>query len=246
MASYPLISIDTEFPGVIIHSNPNFRQQPEYNYAIMRANVESMHLIQLGLTLSDHKGNLPNFGTSNSFIWEFNFCEFDVHHDLHAPDSIALLCRQGIDFEKNRKFGVDTASFANLMMSSGLLFNRHNSWITFHGAYDFGYLVKALTQSALPRDIRHFLWLVEALFGVRVYDAKHLMNFCPNLYGGLDRVSESLKLERVVGNSHQASSDSLLTCHLFQKMKETYFEKESDDSMIKYASVLYGLEVQVC
>jgi len=100
IASYSFISMDTEFPGIIFQSQLAFRQ-PQNNYAIMKANVDSMHLIQVGLTLSDRHGNLPTFGTSNRFIWEFNFCEFDVTRHPHAPHSIALLQSQGMDFHKN-------------------------------------------------------------------------------------------------------------------------------------------------
>ncbi|KAK7368634.1 hypothetical protein VNO80_10662 [Phaseolus coccineus] len=99
-ALYPFISMDTEFPSVVFQSHPAFRQ-PQNNYAVMKANVDNMHLIQVGLTLSDSHDNLPTFGTSNRFIWEFNFCEFDVAHHPHAPHSIALLRRQGMDFDKN-------------------------------------------------------------------------------------------------------------------------------------------------
>ena len=64
----------------------------------------------------------------------------------HAPHSIALLQRQGIDFDKNRKFGVSIVRFAELMMFSGLLCNNNIQWIAFHSAYDFGYMVKILSQ----------------------------------------------------------------------------------------------------
>ncbi|TKY53135.1 CCR4-associated factor 1-like 9 [Spatholobus suberectus] len=216
IAKYPLISMDTEFLGVVVQSGPAFRQ-PENNYAVLKANVDHLHLIQVGLTLSDHEGNLPNFGTSNSFIWEFNFCDFDVTRDPHATDSIVLIRCQGIDLEKNRKFGVHSLRFAQLMKSSGLVCNNNIQWITSHSAYDFGYLVKALTWCVLPGNLHHLLQLVRIFFGVRVYDVKHLMRFCPNLYGGLERVCKSLNLDRAVGKSHQAGSDSLLTLHVYKK-----------------------------
>jgi len=116
--------MDKEFPGIIFQPHPSFRN-PQNNYAIMKANVDSMHLIQVGLTLLDRHDNLPTFGTSNRFIWEFNFCEFDVTCHPHAPHSIALLQRQGMDFHKNRKFGVNILQFAELMMFSGLLCNNN-------------------------------------------------------------------------------------------------------------------------
>ncbi|TKY53136.1 CCR4-associated factor 1-like 9 [Spatholobus suberectus] len=48
IAKYPLISMDTEFPGVVVHSNPAFRQ-PENNYAILKANEgESLERQSIG------------------------------------------------------------------------------------------------------------------------------------------------------------------------------------------------------
>ncbi|XP_022748439.1 probable CCR4-associated factor 1 homolog 11 isoform X1 [Durio zibethinus] len=244
---FPIISMDTEFPGVVIRpTSPSGSQyvrpgDAKAHYRSLQANVNLLKLIQLGITLSDGDGNLPDLGTENRFIWEFNFKDFDVANDVHAHDSLELLRRQGIDFEKNRELGIDSVRFAELMMSSGLLLNDAVTWVTFHCAYDFGYLVKCLTSELLPDQLTKFLNLVCLFFGDRVYDVKHLMRFCAGLYGGLDRASKALGVKRAIGKSHQAGSDSLLTLDAWLEVKKRYFGK--GDPIEKYANVLYGLEV---
>jgi len=90
IAFYHFISMNTEFSNVVFQLHLVFRT-PQNNYVLMKANVNYTHLIQVSLTLSNDHDNLPTFGTSNHFIWEFNFCEFDVTPHPHDPHKIALL-----------------------------------------------------------------------------------------------------------------------------------------------------------
>jgi len=229
---YPYVAMDTEFPGVVARPIGSFTSSSDYHYQTLRCNVDLLKIIQLGLTFSDSEGNPP----PTVCTWQFNF-KFNLNEDMYAQDSIDLLIRSGIDFQKNEEMGIDVSDFGELLISSGIVLNDEVKWISFHSGYDFGYLLKVLTCKPLPAEEPEFLEQARVYFPC-IYDIKFLMKSCKNLKGGLNDLAEDLKVERI-GPQHQAGSDSLLTCKTFFKMRSMFFENSIDDS--KYLGVLYGL-----
>ncbi|CDR96826.1 CAF1 family ribonuclease containing protein, putative [Babesia bigemina] len=229
---YPYVSIDTEFPGIV--AKPTSYQE-DYNYQTVKCNVDLLKIIQLGLTFADADGQTPS-GVST---WQFNF-KFDLQRDMYAYDSIELLKESGIDFEKHLRKGIDVAHFGELIIASGLVMNEDVVWVSFHGSYDFAYVLKLLTCTSLPANQSEFFDLLHDFFP-SLYDIKFLLDERSIKLSGrssLQRISEHLDVKRI-GPQHQAGSDSLVTCRTFFKLMQRYFENELDDE--KYQGVIYGL-----
>lgn len=139
---------------------------------------------------------------------------------MYAQDSIDLLQNSGIQFKKHEEDGIDPFDFAELLMTSGIVLMDNIKWLSFHSGYDFGYLLKLLTDQNLPSEEGDFFELLRMYFP-NIYDVKYLMKSCKNLKGGLQEVADQLELRRV-GPQHQAGSDSHLTGLAFFKMREVY------------------------
>uniref|UniRef100_A0A8C6GC77 poly(A)-specific ribonuclease n=1 Tax=Mus spicilegus TaxID=10103 RepID=A0A8C6GC77_MUSSI len=137
---------------------------------------------------------------------------------MYSQDSIDLLANSGLQFQKHEEEGIDTLHFAELLMTSGVVLCDNVKWLSFHSGYDFGYMVKLLTDSRLPEEEHEFFHILN-LFFPSIYDVKYLMKSCKNLKGGLQEVADQLDLQRI-GRQHQAGSDSLLTGMAFFRMKE--------------------------
>lgn len=95
---YHYVAMDTEFPGVVARPIGEFRSSADYQYQLLRCNVDLLRIIQLGLTFMDEDGKTPTgFST-----WQFNF-KFNLsyvvtivvtHHDfIHYTFLIQLLGR---------------------------------------------------------------------------------------------------------------------------------------------------------
>jgi CCR4-NOT transcription complex subunit 7/8 len=114
---------------------------------MLRANVEVLRLIQVGLTFTDEDGN----PAEECPVWQFNF-RFSLEEDLFAPESVELLRRSGLDFANHQEKGIEAHHFAEVLMTSGLVLCDDIKWLTFHSAYDFGYLLRLLTNAPLPGE----------------------------------------------------------------------------------------------
>ena len=229
---YPFVAMDTEFPGIVAKPIGNFSTMDEYKYQLVKCNVDLLKMIQLGVTLFDAQGNRP----PGVCTWQFNF-RFCLTEDLYAEDSIDLLMNSGIQFDQHSLDGIEPSAFAEMLLSSGLVLMENVTWLTFHSAYDFGYLLGQLTCQQLPESETEFLDTLRVYFP-NMYDIKYLMASTENLNGGLQKVANELQVKRI-GAQHQAGSDSLLTGEVFFKMYKEYFKDGLDD--MKYNGYICGL-----
>jgi len=229
---YPFVAMDTEFPGIVAKPTGNFNTMDEYKYQLVKCNVDLLKMIQLGITLFDAQGNRP----PGVCTWQFNF-KFSLTEDLYAEESIDLLMNSGIQFDQHTAEGVEPSDFAEMLLTSGLVLMENVTWLTFHSAYDFGYLLRQLTCQQLPESETEFLDTLRVYFP-NMYDIKYLMASTDNLNGGLQKVANELRVMRI-GSQHQAGSDSLLTGQVFFKMYKEYFREGLDD--LKYNGFICGL-----
>jgi len=95
------------------------------------------------------------------------------------------------------------------LISSGIIMNRRNHWITFHGGLDFGYLLKILSNEELPSKQYDFTDQLKQYF-YNYYDVKEVKREIDYLGGGLGKVAREIGIDRI-GTMHQAGSDAHLT-----------------------------------
>ena len=241
--NYSFISIDTKFPGVLAKPIGNFTNVFIREYQKLKVNVDLLNIIQLGLTLADKNGNIPEICT-----FQFNFL-YDLEKEMYNSDSIELLRYSEIDFAKHKEEGIPPEELAFHLTQSGLIFETSITWISFHSSYDFAYMLKILTFQAMPTDESEFYKLLNMNF-INIYDLKYLLRNTMYVKRGLQDISNEMGLKRF-GVQHQAGSDSMLTSDLFFYIKK-YLLKENegvdcDDSLgsesIEHCKgKLFGLE----
>mmetsp|Transcript_73527 Transcript_73527/g.148088 ORF Transcript_73527/g.148088 Transcript_73527/m.148088 type:complete len:309 (-) Transcript_73527:227-1153(-) len=234
---YPFVAMDTEFPGIVARPISD-QYSHDYAYQTLRCNVDLLKIIQLGVAFENEKGEHPEGCVS----WQFNF-KFNLQEDMYAQDSIDLLKDAGIDFNLHETEGIDVQYFGEVMITSGLVLVDEVKWVSFHSGYDFGYLLKLLTCTALPAKEEDFFDLLRLYFPY-IFDIKYMIKDIDGLHGGLQKVADDVGCLRI-GPMHQAGSDSLLTCDAYFKLVEKY---ESMGERVdfnakdgKFTNELYGL-----
>ncbi|XP_055330599.1 CCR4-NOT transcription complex subunit 7-like [Paramacrobiotus metropolitanus] len=231
MKKYPYVAIDTEFPGVVARPCGVFNTNSDYEYALFKVNVDLMKIIQLGLSFFNEAGQQP----TPIHTWQFNF-RFNLAEEMYAQDSIKLLMHSGIQFSLHEQMGIEPDHFAERLITSNILCNDHVRFLTFHSAYDFGYLLKVLEGTdCLPRNESSFLEKLKMYFP-HIYDIKHMIRDQRSLKGGLQDLANQFQLARV-GAQHQAGSDSALTGALFFRLKDEVFHGKLDE----FSGRLFGL-----
>ncbi|KAH7420962.1 hypothetical protein KP509_13G032900 [Ceratopteris richardii] len=217
---FSTIVIDTEFPESLkldfLCSEQDSNE--DSTYRTLKANVNMMKLIQVGSTLVDNWGRLPMIEGAYC-VWQFNLCDFDMNNDIFLKASIQLLQNSGIDFERNRRDGLESRTLGSLLLKHHLVFNPRMHYVCYQGHYDLPYLHKAVTgDQQLPSSLAEYTYSKISMFG-RIYDVRcaQLQNFHTSY--GLQKFSDSLGVKRISGTSHQAGSDSLLPASTYQGIK---------------------------
>lgn len=229
---YNYIGMDTEFPGTVFHVE---NMTEDFYYKSLKKNVDKLKLIQLGITLTNDKGEYPN--NSPYHTWQFNL-EFDKDTELYKDESMDMLKKCGINFDKLKKKGIKHNIFAQYFMVSNLVLNPDVHWVSFHGSYDFGYLLKLLINSDLPQTEDEFVNKLNLYF-INFYDIRVMVKDNDNLFKkSLKRLAEMLEVRRE-GQEHQAGSDSMVTIDVFFKLKKKGLISETKIQEVK--NILYGV-----
>ncbi|KAH0316716.1 ribonuclease H-like protein, partial [Aureobasidium melanogenum] len=200
ITKYPYVSMDAEFPGIVARPIGNFENKASYHYQTLRCNVDLLKPIQLGITIWTADGELPPQQPDPSLFpklpnnlvvcpctWSFNF-RFSLDHDMYAEGSIELLKKAGLDFAKHQEQGIDLNAFGAALTTSGLTFVDDVNWLSFHSGYDFGYLVKLLTNAPLPENESEFRDLVNIYFP-KLWDIKFLLRHAQRTLAPQNRLS---------------------------------------------------------
>lgn len=158
----------------------------------MKKNVDALNPIQIGLTLHSTLGGQTGGPVCT---WQFNL-KFDLKVDHFQADAIQLLTNAGIDFDRLKRDGIDRETFARALKKTDLLRNDTSNWITFHGIYDYGYMVKLLSGQELPRTEQEFIQAARDYFP-RQWDLKIIVQQIETLRGSsLQKLGNLLNVNR--------------------------------------------------
>lgn len=87
---------DTEFPGVVVRPIGEFRSTVDYQYQLLRCNVDLLKIIQLGLTFMNEDGAYPPGTTTWQFNFKFNLTWVACSHQTLSTSVFSLLIQTSL------------------------------------------------------------------------------------------------------------------------------------------------------
>lgn len=224
------VSLECKFPGIVARPIGQFRSTNEYHYQTLRANVDLLNVIQVGLSFADDSVAPP-------VTWQFNF-RFDDSQDMCSEDIKDLLKQSGVDFVRHAQHGIDAFNFGELLISSGLVLDDSIEWITFHAGYDLGYVLGIMLNKELPAEEQQFLAQLRRYFP-RVWDLKHAVKASGLTIrsNSLSSLAEDLRVRDQEVTNNQAGADAKLAAECFFEVRRYL----GDQLALELANQLCGL-----
>ncbi|KAK3153325.1 hypothetical protein QOZ80_2BG0170790 [Eleusine coracana subsp. coracana] len=228
------VAVTVHYPGVVHRAEQDHSLlTAEERYAVVKANVDALKPLQVGLAVATHDGRLA--------AWEFNLSGFNPAVDPCAAHSVAYLAGRGLDVDAHAQNGVPVARLTAALRGCGLVHRRGLTWIAYTGAYHVAYLIKVITGGTqlLPDDLAGFLAVVRRFLGEDVYDAARLANDWPDIPVGLERIAARLGMPKPLLSPQLAGAGSVLALQAYMSLRLRYF---GANNINKHRGVIQGLQ----
>lgn len=213
---------DTEFPGVVARPIGTFKTSSDYHYQTMRCNVDLLKIIQLGITLANDEGQLPQECSTWQFNFKFNLAWVTLKcRSLLHSCTLGMTCilrtplnnfkRRGLTFNAMKKLGFCQTTLPSLWLLLVLCCRLIQDGYHFIGAHLAIFLLEWLMVNTglfhSGYDFGYFVKLLTAeslprteegffdllkIWFPTVYDIKYLMKASKVLKGGLQEVADDL------------------------------------------------------
>lgn len=235
------VTVSVQYPGcAVAQAGTGGRRKyaqltTEERYDMVKANVNELHPIQVGLAIRTDDGG------SELVVFEFNLRGFDINNpaNLRDPASIAHLRGRGVDFGRLPHARIEPHRLRSLLLGSGLLQTRP-SWATFTGAYHIGYLMKILTGAEVPSGLDAFMAMATATLREGVYDVKRLaaeVNTANRFL--LREIATCLGVVPAVAQGMVTGADTVSTLQCFEALRERLGEVR----VVMHSHQLCGLPI---
>ncbi|KAF7031912.1 hypothetical protein CFC21_043162 [Triticum aestivum] len=191
----------------------------DQRYALMKANVDGLKPLQVGIAVCDHQGQ--------QVAWEFNLRDVCRLADAHDDKALDYLAERGLDLDTLCNHSVDAYMLGAL------------SWITYAGAYHVTYLLNIVTGGALlPHDVVGFIGAMQYYLGQQVYDVATMAAGCPGMPVGLDRIAANLRIHPPWGSPRFAGAAGVRVLLAFRILKDGQF----GGNVERFRGLLQGLQ----